>query len=216
MKPAPEQAKAAAATPDELLNQIKIEAAVEANDIAQASALLLYTEEGVSRPPSDLAGEILPLLELEDESGVPKSPDVLAGKIIGLYFSAGWCPPCRTFSPQLAQFQKQNSADFVVTFVSSDRSEADMRAFAEGKGFLRVPYESAARRAVSQKMGVSMLPTLVIVDGTTGKLITDWGRSAVTKNPQGCIEAWRKGEHGCGWFTMLAGSCSGQSRPIIQ
>ena len=24
------------------------------------------------------------------------------GKVIGLYFSAHWCPPCKTFTPQLA------------------------------------------------------------------------------------------------------------------
>ena len=28
--------------------------------------------------------------------------DALAGNIFGLYFSAHWCPPCRAFTPKLA------------------------------------------------------------------------------------------------------------------
>ncbi|MEC8864888.1 MAG: hypothetical protein VXX20_00225, partial [Verrucomicrobiota bacterium] len=36
---------------------------------------------------------------LIDKSGNEFSTEVLSGKMIGLYFSAGWCPPCKTFSP---------------------------------------------------------------------------------------------------------------------
>ena len=160
---------------------------------------------------SVLAGDILPMLDgaLENEDGIPQPPEAIKGKIVGLYFSAGWCPPCRRFSPELAQFQEQNSDEFVVCFVSSDRSEADMLSFVKGKSFLRVPFGSPTRRQIQAKLGVSMLPTLLII-GTDGHILTDWGRMAVTRNPSGCIEAWKAGSHGCGWLTLAVGSCSVQ------
>ena len=48
---------------------------------------------------------------------------------VGLYFSAGWCPPCRAFSPRLAEFAKCHADDLVVVFVSSDYSEQEMKAY---------------------------------------------------------------------------------------
>ena len=66
-----------------------------------------------------------------------------------------------------------------------------MKSFCAGKGFLRVPFGSEARATIQARMGVSMLPTLVIVDVESGEVLTDWGRAAVTRNPDGCVAAWR-------------------------
>ena len=164
-------------------------------------------------------GDILPLLYddestatiLEDDAGVQQGAEAIHGKIVGLYFSAGWCPPCRKFSPELSRFQAAHSDDFAVIFISCDHSEAEMKSFCAGKGFLRVPFGSEARATIQARMGVSMLPTLVIVDVESGEVLTDWGRAAVTRNPDGCVAAWRRGGHGCSWMQFLTGgSCSVQ------
>jgi len=165
--------------------------------------------EQPSKPP----GDILPLLFedgtttpiLEDDTGLRQGAAALAGKIVGLYFSAGWCPPCRKFSPELASFQSKHADDFTVCFVSSDHSEAEMRRFMAGKGFLAVPFHSEARRRLQARLGVSMLPTLVILDGRSGEVLTDWGRSAVMRNPEGCVNAWKAGGHGCSWVQLVTG-----------
>ena len=50
------------------------------------------------------------------------------GSVIGLYFSAHWCPPCRQFTPVLAQqfsMHHQNSKKSMVIFVSGDRSQQE-------------------------------------------------------------------------------------------
>ena len=167
------------------------------------------------------SGDIMPLLFdeetrgmtiLADDNGIQQSSDALRGKIVGLYFSASWCPPCRKFSPELSRFRAARGDDFVVVFVSSDESEADAKSFCAGKGFLNVPFHNKARLALERRLGVSMLPTLVILDAASGRVLTDWGRAAVMRNPKGCIEAWRAGGHGCSWLQLLTGgsSCSVQ------
>ena len=54
----------------------------------------------------------------------------LAGKHIALYFSAHWCPPCRGFTPILAEVYGKisSSRDFEVVFCSSDRDARQFQA----------------------------------------------------------------------------------------
>eukprot|EP00878_Enallax_costatus_P044465 GHUV01053103.1.p1 GENE.GHUV01053103.1~~GHUV01053103.1.p1 ORF type:complete len:175 (+),score=11.38 GHUV01053103.1:78-527(+) len=52
--------------------------------------------------------------------------DALKGKHVGIYFSAHWCPPCRAFTPQLANTYtklKKDGIDFEIVFVSMDRGQ---------------------------------------------------------------------------------------------
>lgn len=59
-----------------------------------------------------------------------------AGKeAIGLYFSAHWCPPCRGFTPKLADWYSSHIAAGPlagradIIFVSSDRDEASFNGY---------------------------------------------------------------------------------------
>lgn len=84
------------------------------------------------------------------------------------------------------------------------RSEPEMKDFAAGKGFARLPFgpESARHRA-AESFGVQTLPTLIIVNGDTGEIVTTWGRSAITKNPKGCLKEWKAGRDGVTWVQLL-------------
>ena len=49
-----------------------------------------------------------------------------------VYFSAHWCPPCRGFTPKLAEWyvsMKAKRDDFEVVFVSSDRDEGSFNEY---------------------------------------------------------------------------------------
>ena len=65
--------------------------------------------------------------------------------VVGLYFSAHWCPPCRQFTPVLADFHKElqeEDAEFEIVFVSFDRTEGDLKKYiAEAHGdWYNVPF----------------------------------------------------------------------------
>ncbi|XP_074992709.1 nucleoredoxin-like protein 2 isoform X2 [Calonectris borealis] len=61
--------------------------------------------------------------------------EALQNKVVGLYFSAGWCSPCRDFTPVLCDFytelleETQPPAPFEVVFISSDHSAEEMAGY---------------------------------------------------------------------------------------
>ena len=91
-------------------------------------------------------------------------------KYIAYYFSAHWCPPCRKFTPLLAEFYKENfgktTHSFDIAFVSSDRNTSAMKKYMkEGKmGFKGVKHRSSLAKALDEKYAARYIPFLVIVD----------------------------------------------------
>jgi len=66
--------------------------------------------------------------KLQGKGGEVPTGDALDGKVVGLYFSAHWCPPCRTFTPELCKTYKklaeEQKKNFEIVFVSSDNDDA--------------------------------------------------------------------------------------------
>ena len=53
-------------------------------------------------------------------------------KYVALYYSAGWCGPCRAFTPELVKFYNENKAKlpgFELVFMSRDNSEPEMEKY---------------------------------------------------------------------------------------
>ena len=77
--------------------------------------------------------------EPEEEKIVPGlvlGHEVLNGKIVGLYYSAGWCPPCQQFTPLLGELYeelKNRNANFEVVFLSFDKNAEEMEAYFRSK-----------------------------------------------------------------------------------
>jgi len=117
-------------------------------------------------------------------------------QVICYYFSAHWCPPCRGFTPVLADFYnelKEAGAAIEVVFVSSDRSDADMKSYMqESHGdWLAATWGSPLVSTLKTKYGISGIPSLIVVrqDGT---LITKDGRSDVHRKGAACFQEWTK------------------------
>jgi nucleoredoxin len=74
----------------------------------------------------------------------------------GIYFSAHWCPPCRGFTPVLADCYKKLAEKnagkkfrFEVVFVSSDRDQESFDGYYSEMPWCAIPF-SDSDRIVSQ------------------------------------------------------------------
>jgi len=122
------------------------------------------------------------------------------GHVVGLYFSAHWCPPCRGFTPKLAEWYKNFKADannankdkLEIVFVSSDRDQASFDDYYKEMPWLALPYDKRdEKNALSKKFGVRGIPSFVFVEADTGKLITKSGRDVVSSDPKGQKFPWK-------------------------
>ena len=108
-------------------------------------------------------------------------------KIIGLYFSAHWCGPCRSFTPRLVQFYNERKAaaadDFEIIFVSSDNTRSGFNDYSASMPWLSLPYQN---RDVAEELNdcykISGIPALVLLSAD-GKLRSKQGRDLIYTNP---------------------------------
>jgi len=116
----------------------------------------------------------------------------LFGKVFAFYFSAHWCPPCRGFTPQLAEWYTKDlkPKGLEVVFVSSDKDEEQFKDYFKEMPWLALDFEDRKRKAqLSGMFGVRGIPALVIVD-KDGSVITKEGRGAVSSDPKGAKFPW--------------------------
>jgi nucleoredoxin len=129
---------------------------------------------------------------LVDADGERVSLDDLNGKLVGVYFSAHWCPPCKAFTPRLVAFRDENTADFEVVFVSSDRSRQARDAYMKEANMKwpTVPFRSRSARKLKADFGIRTLPTLIVLS-PDGNTVSTSARTEVTWTPKSCLKKWQ-------------------------
>ena len=98
-------------------------------------------------------------------------------KLIALYFSAHWCAPCRTFTPNLVAFYNKNAPahpEFEVLFISTDKSAPAMGVYMRDQQmpWPALNFDKVAGNEALRKYAGPGIPCLVVVDDT-GKVIFD-------------------------------------------
>lgn len=115
--------------------------------------------------------------------------EVLSGKsVVALYFSAHWCPPCRGFTPVLADaYVKHLQAQGVeIVFVSLDQNDAAFKSYFKTMPWLAVPYAARnVKKALGEKYRVTGIPSLILLNGSDGSLLSADGRAKVSGDPTG-------------------------------
>ena len=132
--------------------------------------------------------------KLQTKDGLQDTSQVLAGKgNVGIYFSAHWCPPCRGFTPKLAEWYTANAEklQMEIVFASSDRDEGAFNDYFGEMPWKALPYDARKLKdALSKKFKVSGIPAFVIVDAE-GNLVTDKGRNGVDSDATGANFPWK-------------------------
>ncbi|XP_069127952.1 nucleoredoxin-like protein 2 [Argopecten irradians] len=120
----------------------------------------------------------------------------LEKKLIGLYFSAGWCPPCRQFTPLLKDFHEETqrrNAPFEVVFISCDKKEDDMMTYyRESHGeWLVIPFGDQLQDDLKTRFNITAVPKLIIVN-SAGDVITLKGRKEIQDKGIVCFRTWQE------------------------
>ena len=119
----------------------------------------------VGEPVADFS---LPVI-MGGERGSRQSLHALQGKVILMDFWASWCGPCRESLPMIERLaHEQSKTNLVVLGINQGESLETVQQFYAGHdpGYTIL---SDLDGAVSSQLGVSGLPTLVVVDAQ-GKL----------------------------------------------
>lgn len=160
----------------------------------------------IVHPPANALERVLTgkLVSLEGGALRPFAGARLAGvKFYALYFSAGWCPPCREFTPGFVDAYakiRELYPEFEVVLVNHDRSPAEMFAYMRDDHMtwpaLRWDTIKGAREIT--RYGGDGIPCLVLVD-ENGKVLSDsyrWGRyvgpDAVLKDTWKILRDYRR------------------------
>lgn len=130
----------------------------------------------------------------KDGKQVAVSDFAQAGKVVGLYFSAHWCPPCRGFTPALAEFYdnvKKASDKLEIVFVSSDRDETSFKEYFDTMPWKALPFSDRGKKEeLSTKFEVRGIPTFIILNGDTAEVVDAQGRATVSAHPDGSGCPW--------------------------
>ncbi|KAI1705471.1 thioredoxin-like domain-containing protein [Ditylenchus destructor] len=136
-------------------------------------------------------------LVLSDDSKV-QAESHLSNKIVALYFSAGWCPPCRNFTPKLKRFYevvKKAGKNFEVVFVSRDRAAEDLvEYYKDHHGeWTYLEFGDPHIQEFLEKYEIKTIPALKVIkpDGTV--VVNDARTEVVDKgaeNPLALFEEW--------------------------
>ena len=103
--------------------------------------------------------------------------------VVGVYFSAHWCGPCRSFTPQLRKVYeraKSQGKAFEVIFMSSDRDERSFNEY-----FATMPWHAFAfadrgrHQQLTTLFQVQGIPSLVLLDWYTGRILESNARGKV-------------------------------------
>eukprot|EP01040_Poterioochromonas_malhamensis_P009455 gene9455-10267_t len=149
---------------------------------------------------SNWAVELFGEAVLTKEGGKDTAAVIACKKLVGIYFGAQICPPCREFSPILAEFYDQlkeeagHEDSLEIIFVSSDCNQSSFDEYYGSMPWSAVPYRSAKANLLAQKYGVRGIPTFIVLD-SHGNTVDREGRITVATasgNTRVVLKKWSR------------------------
>jgi thiol-disulfide isomerase/thioredoxin len=143
-----------------------------------------------TKPQESLGADFLPQTLL-DPSERKVSSSILKDKYVGLYFSASWCGPCRSFTPELIKFRNQHQDNFEVVLIGGDGSPKAQSKYIKKyeMPWLAMENQSDAAKTASEKLKVQYIPYLVILDPERNVVSKD-GVSEIRAKGNDALKSW--------------------------
>ena len=127
------------------------------------------------------------------KSGSLDGSHLASKKVVAIYFSAHWCPPCRGFTPVLAEWYKKVQAShpgvLEVIFASFDQDATQFEEYFHEMPWIAFPFKDDRIEALGDSLDVSGIPALLVFS-PKGALITDDGRSDISSKGTGAVDHW--------------------------
>ncbi len=94
--------------------------------------------------------------------------EALKDRVVVLYWSAHWCPPCRTTTPRLVTIYEECRAagkPFEIVFISWDSDQAAYTKYLEGMPWWALPFDDVERQERLTKLfKVRGIPQCILFD----------------------------------------------------
>mmetsp|Transcript_971 Transcript_971/g.2375 ORF Transcript_971/g.2375 Transcript_971/m.2375 type:complete len:144 (-) Transcript_971:2157-2588(-) len=113
--------------------------------------------------------------------------------VVALYFTASWCPPCKNFSPVLADFYSEvNFPDrqLEIIHVSSDRDEISFQTYLSELPWIAIPFGDPRIVELKQRFKITGIPVLMLIN-RDGSLAHGAARSDVMTEGPVCFSRWK-------------------------
>jgi nucleoredoxin len=118
--------------------------------------------------------------------------DIEKCQVVGLYYTASWCPPCRTFNPVLLEFYNDvNYPDkrFEIIQISLDQDEMAFNEFFNSMPWVAVPFTDSRIKALKSKFKVTGIPILLLLN-KDGTLAHGTARADIQTEGPACFDRW--------------------------
>ncbi|CAL1352931.1 unnamed protein product [Linum trigynum] len=125
---------------------------------------------------------------LSSQGKVPISSACEESRVVCLFFSANWCRPCKTFTPQLIQLYhtlKSEGKSLEIIFISFDHDENQFEEHFMSMPWLALPFEAELHKMLRDIYRVLRIPSLIplLTDGITVEedlisFVEDYGSEA--------------------------------------
>ncbi len=131
-------------------------------EVRRTQMLSLATKERLQLPAPELASIV-------DLKGRPVPTDFFKGKIVVMDFWATWCVPCMEelpyFQKVFERYRNHPNVVFMVINSGSRNTLADAQGWAKEHPEYTFPIYYNNDRAIGEKVGFSLIPTVAVLDG---------------------------------------------------
>jgi nucleoredoxin len=116
-----------------------------------------------------------------------------SAEVVCLYFSAHWCGPCRSFTPNLVKAYEamiEKKYPIQIFFCSFDHNEKDYNEYFSSMPWASLGFKNPISESLGNDFNVEGIPALLVFD-KKGNLLTVEGRADIGSSKAEAYAKWK-------------------------